>query len=558
MNVQQTNTSKPQPPLYGDASGPTVQTEKVVKNSKKPPSKKKVLQLIVGFVFFMLLVGGSSVGLYLAQQQQDVRNQAAADLCANITNNVIGTISKPIIENTGRALATVQNTSTDCTHELSLMAFEVYDDMQDPNWLNTQVLFDSSTATIAPGETLILDVRLPSCNYQIDLAEGKPLVPPDYRSSSLHLFDFAFGGAALCGAPSTPTPSPQVSSAPLTCNSVCQQADKDQCTASMGPEYSCVMTDGSRTGRCRRTSNPSSEKCEAPTIVSPSPSSTTPQCNSTCTPESANVKDTCVLSMGSAYECTVITNANLEIKDEYRCRLKTNPTSTTCQAPASNEPIVCNSVCDPLADKCGEAVGEGHACINTATGTNRAQYRCRRETNPTSSTCSLPTSVSPSPSVSPSVSPSISPSPSPTPTYTCNSTCTGDSQCHSANASYVCYKEGSNTTGVCRMGNNPSNTSCQAAQGTYACNSTCSADAQCQTIGSGYICHEGACRMSAYPTQTNCQAPVVAQQPVYQTPTPAQPVLPEELPQTGAFDFSLVAKIGVATLALGAALLLLL
>ena len=108
------------------------------------------------------------------------------------------------------------------------------------------------------------------------------------------------------------------------------------------------------------------------------------------------------------------------------------------------------------------------------------------------------------------------------------------------------------------MGNNPSNTSCQAAQGTYACNSTCSADAQCQTIGSGYICHEGACRMSAYPTQTNCQAPVVAQQPVYQTPTPAQPVLPEELPQTGAFDFSLVAKIGVATLALGAALLLLL
>ncbi|MCB9800968.1 MAG: hypothetical protein H6773_02195 [Pseudomonadales bacterium] len=226
---------------------------------------------------------------------------------------------------------------------------------------------------------------------------------------------------------------------------------------------------------------------------------------------------------------------------------------------------------------------------------------------PTPTPTPTPTpSASPSPTPTPTPTPSASPSPTPI-AYTCLSPCETDEQCQTGNASHFCSSDFSNT---CRLYSNPSDENCAPAPETYACNSDCTTNSQCYTANPNYICSSGKCRLAENVSATNClpvgyipPAPAVgcneicetnadcdqtnhvcitvstgenrcrhqdyvnsttcsappATQTVYVTSVAqVQPELPQELPQTGAFDLANWLKAGLVTLGLGAALLLLL
>lgn len=234
------------------------------------------------------------------------------------------------------------------------------------------------------------------------------------------------------------------------------------------------------------------------------------------------------------------------------------------------------------------------------------------EPTPTPSPSPSPTpsptpSASPRPTPSPTPSPTPGVSPSPTPiTYTCGSSCETDEQCHTGNAGHFCSEEHNNT---CRLYSNPSSDSCTPQVDQYACNSNCTTNEQCYTANPNYVCSAGKCRLGENTSATNClpvayvpPAPAVgcnelcatnadcsqtdhvcvttstgenrcrhqdyvnsstcsappATQTVYTTVAQTQPVLPQELPQTGAFNWANWLKAGLVTLGLGAALLLLL
>lgn len=227
--------------------------------------------------------------------------------------------------------------------------------------------------------------------------------------------------------------------------------------------------------------------------------------------------------------------------------------------------------------------------------------------SPTPSATPTPT---PTPSVTPSPTPTPSVTPSPSPTYTCNSSCTGDSQCQSANAAYICSDSAGDR---CRLHNNQDSSTCTPPANTYTCNSGCTTNAQCQTANSAYMCYNGNCRLADNPTAANCQyptytqpsptvgcnyscnsnadctstnhicyevssgvrrcrhqdypnsesctAPAVSRPYVPPTTTvaqPAQPVLPPELPQTGSENIGKLVTAGLGILGVGALILLLL
>jgi len=234
---------------------------------------------------------------------------------------------------------------------------------------------------------------------------------------------------------------------------------------------------------------------------------------------------------------------------------------------------------------------------------------------PTPSPSPTPT-PSPTPGVTPSPTPTPTPSPSPTPgvtpsptpiAYTCQSPCDTDEQCQTGNASHFCSQEYGNT---CRLYSNPSDEDCEPAVATYACNSACTTNEQCYGANPNYVCSGGMCRLDSNLPATNClpiayvpPAPAVgcnevcetnadcdqtdhvcvttstgenrcrhqdyvnsstcsappATQTVYTTTVAqVQPELPQELPQSGAFNLANWLKAGLVTLGLGAALLLLL
>ena len=231
---------------------------------------------------------------------------------------------------------------------------------------------------------------------------------------------------------------------------------------------------------------------------------------------------------------------------------------------------------------------------------------------PTATPSATPTA---SPSATPTATPTGTLTPTPTTIYSCNSDCTLDSQCQTANADYICSVEEGNK---CRLASNPTSETCQPKEQTYSCNSSCETDAQCQTANVNYICsseYGNVCRLASNPSANNCQPPVYAtptpvpgcndicstnadctvanpnyfcfQTPdgtnrcrldaypnsdtctapqesvvvpptqVAQQPTP-QPTLPPQLPETGASDWFTWMKVGLATVGVGAALLLLL
>lgn len=282
-------------------------------------------------------------------------------------------------------------------------------------------------------------------------------------------------------------------------------------------------------------------------------------------------------------------------------RIETPPATPS---PTPTPPTyACNSVCK--SDSQCQTANSNYFCYYSANDTvptndTVTTGRCRLKTNPTEAACKI--AATPSPTPTPRVSPTPTPTPTPTPaTYACNGGCSTDAQCQTVNAGYVCHPD----LRVCRLDSNRSSTSCQPQTNTYACNSSCSTNAQCQTANGSYICSNGQCRLGSNPTASNCLSttyvpptPTVgcnqncannsdctnpdhicattadgnrcrladytnsencARPPQVVTSTPGtQPELPQELPQTGALDFGVWVKAGLAALGIGAVLLLLL
>lgn len=158
--------------------------------------------------------------------------------------------------------------------------------------------------------------------------------------------------------------------------------------------------------------------------------------------------------------------------------------------------------------------------------------------------------------------------------YDCNVSCETDAQCQTADYSYICY--GSTGDKVCRLGENPSSTSCNmpnetptptptptptttpiaAATPAPGCNDLCVSNADCSNTS--HICldtDDGTtrCRLASYPDSQTCTVPVEDQQLADQ-----QPDLPEILPETGPADWLNWLKAGLVTLGVGTALFLLL
>lgn len=145
-------------------------------------------------------------------------------------------------------------------------------------------------------------------------------------------------------------------------------------------------------------------------------------------------------------------------------------------------------------------------------------------------------SVTPEPSPTPSPTPSVSPSPSPTPTPTPSVT----------------------PTPTPSVSPSPVPTPTPAP----GCNDNCQTNADCSN--SNHICYAGVCRLDTHPTSPYCVPPTVASNPpAPQTPVastaPQQPVLPEELPQTGLLDNTVgLLGLGAAGVIIGGLLLILL
>jgi hypothetical protein len=112
-------------------------------------------------------------------------------------------------------LGHIVNASDECSYDVGLASYRALN-----RHIGNQQLFDSQTASIAPGQTLELTVAVPDCAAQIDLFYGPLLLSLDGQRYAERLLDSHFaGGSDFCppGTPAatrtatptnTPSPSP--------------------------------------------------------------------------------------------------------------------------------------------------------------------------------------------------------------------------------------------------------------------------------------------------------------------------------------------------------------
>jgi hypothetical protein len=101
--------------------------------------------------------------------------------------------------------AVVSNSSKLCSYRITLASYEM-PDMSTSN----QKYFWHVTFDLAPGESKTLTAKVPSCQYQVDLAFGELKQPPFYGND---LIDAATGGTGMC-VEATPTPTPTLTPTP--------------------------------------------------------------------------------------------------------------------------------------------------------------------------------------------------------------------------------------------------------------------------------------------------------------------------------------------------------
>lgn len=154
----------------------------------------------------------------------------------------------------------------------------------------------------------------------------------------------------------------------------------------------------------------------------------------------------------------------------------------------------------------------------------------------------------------PTPTPGVTPTPTPTPgTNACNDTCSANSQCPS---NHTCYSGRCVYDSCLLSGATCDSTKCVLVNPTptpaapVGCNNTCVNNADCNN--SSYICWNGQCRLDSNVNSTTCTAATIAG-----SPAPGQqPVIPEQLPQTGLNDGLKILGIGIGAVLLGIATML--
>ena len=135
-------------------------------------------------------------------------------------------------DSSGRALASVTNSSSSCVFVVTLASYKM-NDLTGSNWINTQELVDYKTVSVGPGTTeySVVTPIDSSCRYQLDLIEGPVLQIPDYGGAGRYFLDIEHGGPNVsCRAQSAPTPTPLVSTpnsvlTPVVSVPVCSSTD---------------------------------------------------------------------------------------------------------------------------------------------------------------------------------------------------------------------------------------------------------------------------------------------------------------------------------------------
>lgn len=163
--------------------------------------KKKLLGIIVG----ILLLIGVGVAVYLSQQEQDIRQEAAVnylyepdrfenydlwkDSCIEedpLVPGLRGCVTQGSFD--GKAYGTIRNTTADKTFTVGIGSYKAYLPYPNPyptcdpeecpqeyEWIWTQTYYDGLTTTLEPGQTVYLQVNVPPCAWQVDIFEGSLL-----------------------------------------------------------------------------------------------------------------------------------------------------------------------------------------------------------------------------------------------------------------------------------------------------------------------------------------------------------------------------------------------
>ena len=125
--------------------------------------------------------------------------------CKGCKEDVVVVSGLQVVGNT--AYITLKNNSTSCEHEVGLASYERVD-----NNIDHQVIYDSDTTTLSPGETATLSVSVPECAYQVDAFCGNVLNSLNgQRYGDRLIEDEVSQGLPFCGTPSnTPVPTTAV------------------------------------------------------------------------------------------------------------------------------------------------------------------------------------------------------------------------------------------------------------------------------------------------------------------------------------------------------------
>jgi uncharacterized repeat protein (TIGR01451 family) len=139
----------------------------------------------------------------------------AAEICSDLSGTIIsaGGGGAP-------ATASVTNGSSGCTAQVTFASYKMYKETQTPGWLDTQVLFDYQTLTLAPGETKSFTVNTPTCRTQLDIYEGPVQANLSDASGGfpgMNLLDWDINMSPLCS-----------NVQPLTCSPANQNANVDE------------------------------------------------------------------------------------------------------------------------------------------------------------------------------------------------------------------------------------------------------------------------------------------------------------------------------------------
>ncbi|MCA9369599.1 MAG: hypothetical protein H6774_01775 [Pseudomonadales bacterium] len=536
---QQLGTKKSQP-----QANPTL-----AKATAPPPKEKKSKKWILAgaFAALILLIGGIG-GFFLMQQNQDLRNQAETIPTPTPKIAVVGSsCTKRAYKSTGPDSNTPTSTSVTQFEQDEAIIFEI--DVTQTQGPVPLIIEDDYSQFLGAGWDIDSVMVNGSDTCQPD-AQFNASNPGKYRCTWL----MASPGATLPLVMRLEPTGNQLQS--LSTGS----AQKLTNTVRLIPCESCGTGGMEQTGVGEQPTQ-SEGVCSAQIEIT-TPTEPTLSCNSACTPGAVTGSrtDMCAQQLGGGYSCVQVLDKPEDPNEPtHRCRLTNNPTDEQCKEiivinPPSPKPAppACNSLCtpseDPEKDECTLNLGSQYLCLD-ATGSSTSEilseYRCRLKANPTNEQCVDPNRK-----------------------MTCNSTCTLSltndevDECEQdLGSEYVCANVSSSTEKIltrCRLKANTGDVSCKQQTGPTATPSSApSANPSATPQTSPAV----SSTPSASPDTSSSQSPspttgITGTQP---SPTPStQPVLPQELPQTGAFDSSVLLKVGMVIVTLGAAILLLL